>query len=393
MPSVGPITFSAGSDDAGVGTFAWASTSNVTADDGSYAAASNLSAATSHYLFAQNVSSGLSAIPDGANVTNVELIIERSQSGFGADVTDSTVKMIVAGSVSGDNKAAAGAWPGSDTQKSYSYAPGAGGWNVGTLTGAQVKATNWGFALSVALGDFSITGNVDYMSATVTYTVPTRLYLPKSALSSAISPTPDAAWEDTSILVRSKCSTTKLGDAISNVIFSDSDDTDKDILYQQWISAPLTAGQTITGSQTITACCRVREDLGTNNLFFTLGIRVLASDGSTVRKTVLAVTRDDVEAPTTIASRYYSGTSAATDYTTVSGDRLVIEFGMGGDPDAASTHDSRMSFGDSGASDLDASDGDTGTDNPWVELSDTLTFTADSSMPVFMHHYMQQGIA
>ena len=202
----------------------------------------------------------------------------------------------------------------------------------------------------------------------------TRFYLPASAASTPITPTPDAAWENTSILARAMTSTSPISDAMTTVSFAEGTNTaNQDILFRQHVSAELSAGQTITGSQALKAQVRVAQTNDNNNLVLAVGIRVL--NGTTVQKTVLAVTRDALEANlSTLENRQFTATSAATDYTTVAGDRLVIETGMGGTPFGVADHDSSMRFGDAAASDLPENNTATTDDNPWVELTDTLTF-------------------
>lgn len=200
----------------------------------------------------------------------------------------------------------------------------------------------------------------------------TRFYLRSTANTTNITPTPDATWLDTSILTRSWARTNKSGDTIATTSFTGTVSTDRDILFHQYISLPLTPGQTITGAQALSFVVRASETSTSNNLFTSLGIRVL--NGTTVQKTVLAVTRDGVEVATTLTNRNLTATSAAGNYTTVSGDHLVIEIGYGGDPSGTAVHSGSLSLGDSSASDLTANDTGTSADNPWVELADTLTF-------------------
>lgn len=204
----------------------------------------------------------------------------------------------------------------------------------------------------------------------------TRLYLPASASPTAITPTPDIAWEVTSILARTKTSIYRSGDALATVSFADVDNTDRDILFRQFISAPLTPGQTITGSQALKLQVRVAERLAGNNLFLVAGIRVIAGDGTTVQKTVLVVTRDDVEATTALTNKQFTATSAITDYTTVQGDRLCIEIGMGGSPaqTGGADHDSDIRLGDAGTLDLIEDDSATADNNPWIQFTDLLSF-------------------
>lgn len=108
------------------------------------------------------------------------------------------------------------------------------------------------------------------------------------------------------------------------------------------------------------------------------GIRILASDGSTLRKQLFAVTaevNEVVASPTVPTNRNNTATSAAGDYTTVDGDFLVIEVGAGGDPSGSNPHTYVIRLGNATATFLTANDtGTSSTDNnsPWVQLNDTL---------------------
>lgn len=205
----------------------------------------------------------------------------------------------------------------------------------------------------------------------------TRLYLPSSGTPPAgFTPAFDAAWEDTSIGARLPCDTAKASTAMTTVSFTDADATDKDILFRQYISLALTAGQTITGNQEINSQMRVAETAAANNLFLVLGIRIVAADGSTVQKTVVVVVRGDTEAVTTLTNRSNAPSSELTNYTTVAGDRIVVEVGLGGDPLTGSTHSGDMRIGDADPTDLPADETTTTDNNPWVQLTDTLTFVA-----------------
>jgi hypothetical protein len=211
--------------------------------------------------------------------------------------------------------------------------------------------------------------------------VATRFYLRATSEVTAIAPTPDSGWEDVTILARAYTRTTKTADTLATVSFADANNAARDILFRQYISFPLTVGQTITGAQALKAQCRCQERIAGDNMFFTIGIRVIAGDGSTVRKTVLALTADGTEiSDSSLQNRQFTATSAATNYTTVNGDRLVFEIGTGGDPanTGGADHDTDLRLGDSSASDLSEDDTSTTDNNPWIELTDTLTFTDDS---------------
>jgi len=208
----------------------------------------------------------------------------------------------------------------------------------------------------------------------------TRFYLPATAVATPISPTPSADWEDTSILARVNTKTAKINDTLTTVSFADANNANRDILFRQYISFALLAGQTITGAQAIKFQVRAQERLAGNNMFTALGVRIIAGDGSTVRKTMLAVTRDGLEirdvAAGGLQNRQFTATSASGNYTVVDGDRLVFEVGTGGDPanSGGADHDTDLRLGDSSASDLAENDTETTDNNPWIELADTITF-------------------
>ena len=206
----------------------------------------------------------------------------------------------------------------------------------------------------------------------------TRLYLPGTPATTRITPTPDTAWEDASALARVVTDTAKINNTLATVSFTDNNAADRDCLLRQYVSKlPLTSGQTITGAQAIKFQVLAQERAVGNNMFTALGIRII--NGTTVNKTVLVVTRDGVEIDDTpLTNRQFTANSAAGDYTTVAGDFLVIEIGAGGDPGGGQDHDFDFRLGDSSVTDLAEDDTTTTDNNPWVELTDTLTFVADT---------------
>lgn len=196
------------------------------------------------------------------------------------------------------------------------------------------------------------------------------LYLPNSGTAPAISPTPDAAWEDVTILARRPMDTTKAATALATVAFTDANGVDRDILFRQHLIR--IAAQTIL-AQTITFQIRAIESDANNNMFTALGLRVIANDGTTVRGTLLAVTRDANElSPTTLTNRSLTATS--TQVIAQDGDWIVAEIGTGGDPGGASpTHGSSLRLGDSAATDLPVNDSTTTDLNPYILFANTLT--------------------
>jgi parallel beta-helix repeat protein len=155
-----------GSDVTGTGTITWLNPGYIITDDTNYATVT-LSGATSHYLTGSNYGF---AIPANATINGIVVTIGRFESGAGtgADVTDSTVKLMKAGVLTGNNKASAAEWPtGSPTAAVYGTT--ADLWGT-TWTPADINASNFGVGLSASSTNNRM-ASVDYMQISVTYTV------------------------------------------------------------------------------------------------------------------------------------------------------------------------------------------------------------------------------
>jgi hypothetical protein len=209
----------------------------------------------------------------------------------------------------------------------------------------------------------------------------TRFYLRYTDSPVPLDILADAGWEDAADLWetgknRAITKTSSSSDAMATFAHVGRLSTNADVPYKQYVSEPLTAAQTITGAQSIKFQVRASETTASNNLFTALGIRVMSA-GGVLRKTVLAVSRDATElAVGTLTNRQFAATSETGNYTTVAGDYLVIEIGVGGDPSTINVHSGSFRLGDAAGSDLPEDDTDTTDLNPWVELvTDTLTFT------------------
>lgn len=166
MASTGPIAFENYSDDSAVGTETWSSVLNAEASDDSRATAS-LTETQSHYL--KGLFCDWAEPPaDGATIDGIEISIERSTDGGGGVVVDAVVRLVKAGTVVGDNKASGLAWPTTDGTATYGGA--ADLWGT-TWTAAEVKATNFGFVISVQenLG-LTTVARIDLITAKLYYT-------------------------------------------------------------------------------------------------------------------------------------------------------------------------------------------------------------------------------
>ena len=199
----------------------------------------------------------------------------------------------------------------------------------------------------------------------------TRFYLPYTGAADE-SPGYHADWDDTTIAARLKCVTTKIGSSMTEVVFGDDNDyTDKNILYRQYVSDPITA-QTIS-VQTIKYQIRASEDAAQNNMYTAIGIRVVENDGSSETGVVLAVEHDNTELSTTMTNRQHTATTSEIEAN--ENDRIVIEIGQSGNPNSQHDHAGEMSIGDDSGTDLPENSTETNPYNPWVEfVTDTIEF-------------------
>ena len=210
----------------------------------------------------------------------------------------------------------------------------------------------------------------------------TRFYF-SSSTSAAVTP-PAASGSDwlhiNSTTALRKLLTADDSSALTNLTYTPDagdDITDGDAMFRQFVSDAL-AAQTISGN--FTAQLQGTEANLNNNLFLTFKILVVSNDGSTVKATLLAKTRDGsgTEFGNITTNRTYTS-RALSSYTCSDGDRLVIEVGMGGLPTnttGTQGHNGMLRFGTSAAGgDLPANNSDTNTNKRgWCEFSGTLTF-------------------
>lgn len=180
--SQGPNSPDSGADNAGVGTITWTSPGNVLASDDNKATAAMLQNEITHYLVATDFDF---AIPTGATIDGIEAKIERNVTNANS-VKDSSVKLVVGGAVSGNERADTSTfYPTTDTVATY------GGpadlWGL-TPTVDQVNATDFGFALACTNTNASSrTARVDHMTLTVYYTEPAGSQIRRSRMAAGIS--------------------------------------------------------------------------------------------------------------------------------------------------------------------------------------------------------------
>jgi len=106
-------------------------------------------------------------LPADAEIKGIEVDVERSVD-TGSDVTDDLVQLVVGGSLVGDDKATADAWPTSDAVANY------GGdedlWGL-TPTRSQVVASDFGVEIRATKGTSitDITASIDHITITIHY--------------------------------------------------------------------------------------------------------------------------------------------------------------------------------------------------------------------------------
>lgn len=209
---------------------------------------------------------------------------------------------------------------------------------------------------------------------------PSRLFLPPSSAATGISPTADASWDNTASLARVIPSLTKTNTAFATQSNSGglASTTDLDVIYKQYVFL-LPTGIAFATTQTVKGQVLAQENAAGNDVRSQCVIRVIASDGTTVRTTLLA---QDTAAlanewsDTALVNRKIIRTGPANltaMYTAVAGDYLVIEIGLrkhsNSTPGAGST---LMRFGDNNATDLPENETSTADNNTWIEFSGDL---------------------
>ncbi len=170
----GPNYPTAGADVTGIGTITWSAPGRISSNNNqSTFAAVPVNDGTTHYLMGTGYGF---AIPANASITGIQVTIGRYSSGiFSPLIRDNVVSLVKAGSIVGDNKAAATMdWPTSETPAYYGGTSDL--WGT-TWTPADINNANFGVVLSVINSQvfFSRTAYVDYITITVTYGTATTL--------------------------------------------------------------------------------------------------------------------------------------------------------------------------------------------------------------------------
>jgi len=205
----------------------------------------------------------------------------------------------------------------------------------------------------------------------------TRFYL-WEASAAPVSPAVDAAWESSAgpFARRPMHPSPAVGDSLKTISGFNSK-AGRDRCHRQFIGPPMAAGQVFDTSVTYKAYAQVLESSSNDELRSRIGIRIVSRDGSTVRHTVKAIAdySSGTEWSTSLRSTaFLDGDAGTGSYTTVAGDRLVVEFGHRDGSGATISGSSRWGSTATGG---DVPENETTTSTtvrPWFECSLNVTF-------------------
>ncbi len=207
-----------------------------------------------------------------------------------------------------------------------------------------------------------------------------------------ITPAVDGGWESSaSPFARKPMHTsTRTGDTLTTVA-SFTSTAGQDRCHRQWLSLPMDSGIAFTsGVTTFKAYAQVLESATNDNIVSRIIVRVLSEDGATVRATILSLGDKSAgtEWNTSLRNKVFAdGDTATASYTTVTGDRLCVEWGHNDAAGASISASSRWGALASGT-DLGENETDTTTTlRPWFETSATITFVA----PTQATYYVDAG--
>lgn len=212
----------------------------------------------------------------------------------------------------------------------------------------------------------------------------TRFYLPSSGAADVSPPfTLQSTWDDVDGADRLETVTTRINSAMTSKAEAKANTANTRALLRQYVSNPLGA-QTIASTTTVKGTIRVLESAANDNIDkVSLKLLVVSNDGQTLRCTLLA--KGDYgptnEWATALTNRRIAdGDTISAACSVTAGDRVVIEIGFNNTL-AGTSITGTGNFGDNSASDLADNETGTAADNPFVELSQTLTFQASTVKP------------
>lgn len=221
--------------------------------------------------------------------------------------------------------------------------------------------------------------------------MPTRFYLPSTG-ASAVNPAYGGLWNTTASAARRLMSTTKNNTAHTDAAVAEAVATaNYDVLIRQFVSSSLAAGP-IRGW--VSAVIRTLESAAAADFILNMAIRVVSSDGVTVRGWLLPCTPFTTLSATAGAlNQEFAVTTAATRIINKlplnvvhaqANDRLVVELGYRSLNTATTSRTGTLRFGDlTATADFALTSALTTDLVPWVEFEQDLftTRTNDASPP------------
>lgn len=208
---------------------------------------------------------------------------------------------------------------------------------------------------------------------------PTKVYFPATDTpTGGITPS-FAAWTSTGAAVRRKLAVGTKGSSTNaeGTLQSITSGSGNSTLDRQYISDELAAGIAFDTSWTIKGQLLAREPNANDNVnAINLCIKVVSSDGSTLRGTLLSLNNygTTTELSTALRNKTIADGDALTgSYTTVAGDRLVIEIG----PRMTTTGTSPQAAIQYGEANSELAENETATSGSgWIEFSKTITLNS-----------------
>lgn len=213
----------------------------------------------------------------------------------------------------------------------------------------------------------------------------TRIYLPSSGTAPLGSLAVDSQWELSGSLVRLPCNVSKSNTSLTQKYGQWESTTTQQWVWAQFQSPQMNAGYSWTTSETVSMVIKVAEAVAQVDSHLCYVIRVVSGDGATIRGTVGAYLATSTEYPTSlgaIATRIHDArTDGASNFSSLTGDRLIIEIGHHGVSPALNL--AYHNYGDPvGTDDYPLTAGETTDLCPWVEFSGTLPFPILYSLTV-----------
>lgn len=210
----------------------------------------------------------------------------------------------------------------------------------------------------------------------------TRLYFASTGVLPLIV-IEDGSWTNTGSVTHQRLNHVKGTSANTTLGAKTSSATDLRC-HHQAVSFPMNAGISFT-SATVKCYIMAVESAANDNITSRLNVRIVNRGGNIVRVTLLNIADYSTATEWNTALRnkaFADGDTVGAGYTTVDGDRLVVEIGHS---DASGVSISgQIQVGEATGSDLLENETAT-TGDPWIEFSPTITFQTEALKPYIIN--------